>query len=199
MKQAKKGEAWPLERGVDAPPDRTLLRSYAERRDLAAFDTLVDRHQAALLRVAHALLIDAHAAQDAVQETFMRLCQQASALVTSTAAGDSLGGWLTTVLRNHCIDRLRLGAYQRMQRMHHDLQDGHALEDAVPVDAEGLWGAVGTLPALERAVVVLRYRDSLSYAEISLQLGKSTSHVGVLLHSALGRLRLQPALRAQSL
>jgi len=199
MKPAKKGERGPLDTSVDDLPDRALLRSYAERRDLAAFDTLVDRHQAALLRLAHALLIDAHAAQDAVQETFMRLCQQASSLVSSTATGDGLGGWLTTVVRNHCIDRLRLGAYQRMQRLHHDMQDGQVLDEAHPVDADGLWGAVGTLPALERAVVVLRYRDRLSYAEIGQQLGKSNTHVGVLLHSALGRLRLQPALRAQSL
>jgi RNA polymerase sigma factor (sigma-70 family) len=182
---------------VDQSSDRSLLQRYAAHRDLVAFEALVDRHQAALLRLAHALLTDAHAAQDAVQEVFMRLCQQASSLVTTTPATDSLAGWLCTVLRHHCIDLIRKRAYQKMQRMHLELQDGAPLSEPPAVDGEQLWGAVGTLPALERAVVVLRYRDGLSYQDIAQQMGKTSTHVGVLLHSALGRLRQRPALRAE--
>jgi DNA-directed RNA polymerase specialized sigma24 family protein len=43
---------------------------------------------------------------------------------------------------------------------------------------------------------VLRYRDGLSYQQIAERLGKSTTHVGVLLHQALGRLRGSAALKA---
>src|SRR5882672_7271412 len=85
---------------------------------MSAFDLLIDRHQADLLRLAHALLADAHAAQDAVQEGFMRLCNEGESLLRSATARDSLGGWLCTVVRNHCIDQLRRRAYARMLRLH---------------------------------------------------------------------------------
>jgi RNA polymerase sigma-70 factor (ECF subfamily) len=182
---------------VDQSSDRSLLQLYASHRDLIAFEALIDRHQSGLLRLAHALLTDSHAAQDAVQEVFMRLCQQSSTLVKTASTSDSLGGWLCTVLRHHCIDLIRKRAFQKMQRMHIELQDGGPLTEHTNVDSDQLWGAVGSLPALERAVVVLRYRDGLSYQEIARQMGKTTTHVGVLLHSALGRLRQRPSLRAE--
>jgi RNA polymerase sigma-70 factor (ECF subfamily) len=172
-----------------------LLRRYCQERHLDAFDALIDRHQGDLLRLAHALLSDAHAAQDAVQETFMRLCDEAESLLKSGDARESLGGWLCTVLRNRCIDQLRRRAYARMLRLH-DEAHGRAVPE--PADeAEGLWSAVSALPPLERAAVTLRYRDQLSYHDIAERLGKTSTHVGVLLHQALGRLRQAPALRAE--
>jgi RNA polymerase sigma factor (sigma-70 family) len=191
---------------VDALNDRALLRRYASARDLAAFDALVDRHQGLLLRLAHALLGDASTAQDAVQEGFMRLCQETPALLRDQArANESLAAWLCTVVRNHCIDLLRRRAHQRMMRLHDHLQQGGTLDEprepaaggGSALEHEGLWSAVASLPALERAAVVLRYRDTLSYQDIAGQLGKTVSHVGVLLHTALGRLRQSLVLKAE--
>ena len=45
-----------------------------------------------------------------------------------------------------------------------------------------------------RAAIMLRYRDGLSYADIAARLGKTATHVGVLLHEAIQRLRRSPAL-----
>ncbi len=196
-----------VKRGVDELTDRALLRRYASARDLDAFDALVERHQVLLLRLAHALLGDGIGAQDAVQEGYMRLCQETPALLRDhVRAGDSLAAWLCAVVRNHCIDVLRRRAHQRMKRLHDHLQGGGMLEEpreTAPrsgrsdLDHEGLWSAVASLPALERAAVVLRYRDTLSYQEIASQLGKTVSHIGVLLHSAIGRLRQSPVLKEE--
>ena len=177
------------------PTDRMLLRRYGQDRDVGAFEALLDRHQADLLRLAHALLADAHSAQDAVQETFIRLCDQAEALLSAGTVTESLGGWLCTVLRNHCIDQLRRRAYARMRRLHEDAHGAAASEPTS--DGDGLWSAVAALPPLERAAVTLRYRDELSYHDIAERLGKTSTHVGVLLHQAIGRLRQAPALRAE--
>jgi DNA-directed RNA polymerase specialized sigma24 family protein len=46
---------------------------------------------------------------------------------------------------------------------------------------------------------MLRYRDGLSYQDISAQLGKSVTHVGLLLHQALSRLRQSAVLRVEAL
>jgi RNA polymerase sigma-70 factor (ECF subfamily) len=48
---------------------------------------------------------------------------------------------------------------------------------------------IGSLPALEKEAVLLRLGQGLSYKQISEVMDLSVSHVGVLLHQALGRLR----------
>lgn len=182
---------------MSAISDLDLLARYVRRRDAAAFTMLLDRHQADLLRTAHALLGDGHAAQDAVQEGFLRLCRDAAALLAHAEGRSGLGGWLTTVVRNHCLDLLR--------RKHHQPTSGgdlgempSALLPATDGDqATVLWQAVTALPPLERAAVVLRYRDGLAYQEIADRLDKTVTHVGVLLHQALGRLRGSATLRQE--
>lgn len=180
-------------------PDDILLSRYCRQKDLTAFSVLIDRHQADLLRTAHALLGDGHAAQDAVQEGFLRLSRDAEALVAKWRAGASLGGWLCTVVRNWCIDHLRRKQAAPMSPLTELQAESAAAPATVVADADAgqaLWRAVDTLPQLERAAVVLRYRDGLSYQDIAERLDKTATHVGVLLHQALGRLRNCDALRA---
>lgn len=180
-------------------PDALLLSRYTRQKDLAAFSALIDRHQADLLRTAHALLGDGHAAQDAVQEGFLRLSRDAEALVAKWRAGASLGGWLCTVVRNWCIDHLRHKQVVPMSPLTEHQAESATAPVAQVGDADAgqmLWRTVDTLPPLERAAVVLRYRDGLSYQDIAERLDKTATHVGVLLHQALGRLRNCDALRA---
>jgi len=182
---------------VSAISDLDLLASHVRRGDMTAFAVLLDRHQTDLLRTAHALLGDGHAAQDAVQEGFLRLCSEASALLAHAEGRSSLGGWLNTVVRNHCFDVLRRRQHQAMCTS--DLAAvSSAVADSINDDsASGLWRAVTALPPLERAAVVLRYRDGLPYQEIATRLDKTVTHVGVLLHQALERLRGSAALRQE--
>ncbi len=154
---------------------------------------LISRHERDLLRVAHALLGDAASAQDAAQEAFMALCRERERLVGNSSRHRNLGGWLCTVVRNHCLDQLRSRAYRR----HLDASEVdpacQAVDPTQPLaaaeGADRVWTAVRALPPLERAAVTLRYRDGLSYQDIAARLDKTATHVGVLLHTALGRLR----------
>jgi RNA polymerase sigma-70 factor (ECF subfamily) len=188
----------------DAPvPDLQLLRRYSRARDVASFTVLLDRHQADLLRLAHSLLGDPHGAQDAVQEAFCRLCRDAESLLARWAPGTGLGGWLCTVVRNGCIDHLRRRSQGAMVTLEaaETAQPEQPAEPAAEAVArretgETLWSAVAELPPLERAAVVLRYRDGLSYQDIADRLDKTATHVGVILHQALGRLRGHSALKA---
>lgn len=189
----------PDPRADASPSDVDLLDRSCRNRDMSAFATLIDRHQTDLLRTAHALLGDAHAAQDAVQEGFLKLCHQAKALVASAQGRNSVGGWLATVVRNHCLDQLR----RRPQREHRTL---HIVETPAPSETDPaadlgpqLWQAVANLPSLERAAIHLRYRENCSYQVIAERLDKTATHVGVLLHSALARLRENTALRTELL
>ena len=175
--------------------DAVLLRRYLDHADMDSFNTLVDRHQADLLRLAHAITRDPAQAEDAVQEGFLRLCRDGHGILARSEGRAGLGGWLCTVVRNQCLDHLRR---QRPAPLPE--------QTAQPTPPEGtpfdtttrLWAAVGELPPLERAAVLLRYRDQLDYRAVAERLGKSVSHVGVILHQAMGRLRAHPALRAEA-
>jgi RNA polymerase sigma factor (sigma-70 family) len=79
---------------------------------MEAASELIARHQRDLLRVAHALLGDGQAAQDAAQEAFMAMCRDRERLAANASKHRSVGGWLCTVVRNHCLDQLRARAYR---------------------------------------------------------------------------------------
>ena len=178
--------------------DVDLLSRYVRRRDVASFSALIDRHQRDVLRTAHALLGDGHAAQDAVQEGFLRLCGEASALVAHAGGRTSLGGWLTTVVRNQCLDVLRRRGHQPHAMGADDVHLVAPLATVTDRDtAASLWNAVTALPSLEQAAVLLRYRDGLAYHEIATRLDKTVTHVGVLLHQAIERLRGSTMLRQE--
>jgi len=179
-------------------PDAELLVRFALGHDMDAAATLISRHEGSLLRVAHALLGNAQAAQDAAQEAFLALCRERDRLAANNSANRNLGGWLCTVVRNHCLDQLRARACRR----HLDAREldpaGTLCDPVQPLaaveGAERVWAAVSALPPLERAAITLRYRDGLSYQDIAARLDKTATHVGVLLHTALGRLRSGGAL-----
>jgi RNA polymerase sigma-70 factor (sigma-E family) len=65
-------------------------------------------------------------------------------------------------------------------------------------DRDELWQALGRLPRRQRAVVVLRYFEDLSEAQIADTLGISSGTVKSQTSKALARLRLDPELRGPS-
>ncbi|MBA3685991.1 MAG: sigma-70 family RNA polymerase sigma factor, partial [Planctomycetes bacterium] len=147
--------------------DHELLAAYAGRGDLVAFQRLVERHQLRLIRLADAIIVDAAAAVEAVDEGFLRLARHADTL-GATARSEGLGGWLCTVVRNAAIDLLRRGRGPTVLPL--DGQADAASSDQPCATAQAgtaetgtlLWREVAGLPPLERAAVVLRYRDGLA-------------------------------------
>src|SRR3954468_18436299 len=74
--------------------------------------TLFDEHRAHLQRVAYRLLGSQSEADDAVQETWLRLSR------SDTSEVVNVGGWLTTVVGRVCLDVLR----QRQSRREDPLE-----------------------------------------------------------------------------
>jgi RNA polymerase sigma-70 factor (ECF subfamily) len=149
----------------------------------------VERHERSLVLYAHRLLGDPERARDIVQETFLRLCRQDRASVD-----DHLRAWLFTVCRNLVMDEFR-----RRKDVSPDseaLLNGQVSPDPSPDQVIERRDAAATalealerLPPREREVVHLRYRGDLTYREIAAVTGHSVSYVGVLLYTAMKRLR----------
>src|SRR5436190_24184400 len=73
--------------------DDCLLDRFRTRGDEAAFEVLVWRHGAMVLATCRRVLGDAHAAEDALQATFLILARKAR----SVRRGPALAGWLHRV------------------------------------------------------------------------------------------------------
>ena len=136
-------------------------------------------------------LVKDHArAKDVVQDTFLSLNRQDPAKFI----GGNLKSWLFTVCRNRCLDHLR-----KDKRLN-PLEDSHLRlvpsadpgpSDLIELDERHLQlqAYLQKLSDNQRDVIVLKFQQGLSYAEIAEHTGLSVGNVGFLLHSALKRLR----------
>jgi RNA polymerase sigma-70 factor (ECF subfamily) len=133
---------------------------------------------------------DWNRAQDCVQESFCRLCREDYRKVAS-----HVDAWLYKTCRNHAMDIHRKEA--RM-KVHSDSAPiaGLKSRETAPVqklvqsEEHSLVEAqIALLPKLEQEVIQLRLAQGLSYKQIADVTDLSVSHVGVLLHQAVKRLR----------
>ncbi|KAA3614400.1 MAG: RNA polymerase sigma factor [Planctomycetota bacterium] len=92
--------------------DGQLLDRYRSG-EMAAFETLLRRHEAALLRYAEALSGgDRNSAEDLVQETFLRLVRRKAQVQINGSAAP----WLFRVCRNLAFDRAKMEVRERQRR-----------------------------------------------------------------------------------
>ena len=169
--------------------DRQILAAYL-RGDAGAFERLVDRHEGVLLRYVAHLLGDAEAAQDVVQEAFLRLIREARRL----SHRDDLSPWLFRVSRNLAIDLIKKET--RMRKRHEHAATSCADRAGAPaIENQEVLSIVAReldeLPENQRDVLVLRIQQGKSYREISDITGLSSGNVGYLVHHGLRNLALR--------
>jgi len=153
----------------------------------SAFDALVRRHQARVLRVAGRYLGDSCAARDVVQSTFIALYR---ALPQYKPRG-RFPSYLFAVLLNQC--RLEVRRRSRMNAI-----DGDELTEPLAAGDEQILArergrelerALGHLSMKLREVVILRFSADLSHQEISETLGIPVGTTKRRLFDALEKLR----------
>src|SRR5258708_10568323 len=88
--------------------DADLLQRFVRQRDETAFELLMWRHAAMVLRVCQSVLRDSHAAEDAFQATFLALARKAA----SISRRESLAALLYQVAYRAAV-RARLNAVER--------------------------------------------------------------------------------------
>src|SRR5579862_3578289 len=125
---------WSLERPL---PGERRLSGCGGRLKIADNDWLAhrfDESRAHLKAVAYRMLGSASEAEDAVQETWLKLSR------SDTQDVGNLGGWLTTVVARTCLDMLRTRRTRREQTLDSkiDRPSGQQLEDEIALaDATG--------------------------------------------------------------
>ena len=141
-----------------------------DRKQARAFEEFVRESGDTLLRIATLLTSDRHAAEDVYQETLERLAAR-------WAKVDNPGAFCRRVLHNIVVDRAR-----SQQRRPRELSLYPAADSSDPRSGDrlaavelrpALLAALGTLAPQQRAIVVLRYFDDRSEAEVAALLGVS--------------------------
>jgi RNA polymerase sigma factor (sigma-70 family) len=159
-------------------------------------ELLADRFQAhrpQLRAVAYRLLGSLSEADDAVQETWLRLDR------ADTRDVRNLGGWLTTVVGRVCLDMLRARAARREVPLDARLPDPivSSAEAADPEQVALLADSVAwallvvleTLPPAERIAFVLHDTFAVPFDEIAGIVGRSPAAVRQLASRARRRVR----------
>lgn len=154
-------------------------------RDEAGFAAFVRAEGTALVRTAVLLTGDRADAEDLVQVCLVRLAGRWERV-------DDPHAYARTVLARLAVDRWR-----RLRPASVALSERDAVGDATAASVArvALLGELRRLPARQRAVLVLRYYEGWSEAEIAVALGCSAGTVKT--HAARGLARLRDRLGAE--
>lgn len=151
-------------------------------------DRLVDRYERPLLAYASRMLGgDWQGAQDAVQETFLRLCREDPKKIESRVAA-----WLFSVCRSRVIDMQRTNHSTPIDASQVTVADPAPDASHVASEAEDkvyLNQLVDRLSPRQQEVLRLRLQAGLSYREIAEVTGLTIGNVGFHLHEAVRNLR----------
>ena len=178
--------------------DDTQLMGRVQRcGDAAAFAALVGRYRPALIRFFRAMLAEAGQADDAAQETFLRLYLSRERYQPT----GSFSAYLFQIARHYGLNqRARYAVRARAEAFTESSEDETLIILAPPTtqpewvlleqwERERRERAVAELPILFRLVFTLRHDGNLSYAEIAERLHIPLGTVKSRLTEATRRLR----------
>lgn len=176
---------------VASVADEELLKSFLGGND-SAFETLVQRYEKSLRRVAFGLVRDRALAEDIAQESFFRAYRSARSFRFGKEGG-SFRSWLYRIAINRAHDELR----RRRRKPEHALPEEAPIEAAASAEAEAarhelgrhLAAALAELRPEYRAALVLKEVEGMTYAEIAETLGWPLGTVQVRIHRARLELR----------
>lgn len=160
--------------------DRILLQA-AQDGDPDAFEALVRRHQAAVYRVALRMLGSEADAQDATQESFVRAWRGLERFRRESAVST----WLYRIVTRRCLDAI--AARQPTEDLHQIELDAGVDPADTAEQRERLRAvtrAIAGLPGEQRAALVLREFEGLSYDQLADVLNTSVPAVKGRIHRA---------------
>ena len=169
--------------------DEMTWINQARQGDEEAFTNLVETYQKPVYNLCYRMLGEAEAAEDAAQETFLKVYQN----LARYDRARSFPTWLLSIAAHYCIDRLRRRRFPSVSIDEHeegqtDLPDRSApdpeTETAKRQERERLQTCLQSLDPTDRAAVVMRYWQDSSEVEIAQALNLTVPAVKSRLHRA---------------
>jgi RNA polymerase sigma-70 factor (ECF subfamily) len=166
--------------------DEARWLAKAQKGDPQAFLLIVEQYQRPVYNLCYRMLGNAQDAEDAAQETFLRVYKAMHRYDTKR----SFSSWLLSIAAHYCIDQIRKRRFKIVSVEElpvPDLPDiSPGLETRLKDKEERLRirALLEVLDPTDRAAVVLYYWYDYSYKEISQTLSLSISAVKSRLHRA---------------
>jgi len=169
------------------------LATRLQNRDSDALAIAYDRYGSIAYSVFYRITRERSAAEDLVQELFMRVWNNARYF---DAAKGSLGVWILSIARNMGIDHVRSAQAKfatRLRPIEHanraDIAGKSGEPESVIDQVRTVKEAFTTLNENQKRVLELAYFEGFSQTEIAAQLQEPLGTVKSWTRSALGRLR----------
>jgi RNA polymerase sigma-70 factor (ECF subfamily) len=177
----------------------TRLAKLARNGDRHAFAELVELYKDKIFHLAYRMLNNKHEAEDAVQETFLRVYTN----LHRYDEHQKFSTWIFRIGTNHCIDRLRKRKHAAYS-LDAEMPDGegndyysmlagqeHSPEKQIILSEtqQQIRKAIDSLPEKYKAVVILRYLQDMSLQEISDVLDMPVTTVKTRVHRGREYLR----------
>ena len=161
--------------------------------DQKAFAELYQATSAHLYAVALRILREPPAAEEALQESFVNVWHHARSYV---AAKSQPLTWLTSIVRNRCLDQLRRREVETVTMDDDDEASRVAAGEPTPLErllsganARAVGACVETLEAGQKQAIALAFFQGLSHAELARHLQQPLGTVKSWIRRGLERLR----------
>jgi RNA polymerase sigma-70 factor, ECF subfamily len=162
-----------------------------------AFERLIDQYESALFNYAHGILQNPFDAQEVVQDALMRAHKALTRQYDEARCAElALRPWLFRTVRNLSLNKRR-SKRSSLDRPLDEFSDdrlgpyvaGVDSDLARREDAEMLQRAIKLLPVDARELIVLRFMEEMSYAEIAKTIGSTEAALRGKVFRALRLLR----------
>ena len=174
---------------LDARTDPELIAAI-NGGDAAAFEALYHRYRDWVVHLAARLTGDENLALDVLQETFLYVLKKFPGFRLTA----QFKSFLYPAVRN-----LSIAARRKAKRLQSDETELQSLADTAAPSGPAALGdlalALDGLPAEQREVLLLRFVDGLSLAEVAEAMDIPLGTVKSRLHNALATLRRDPRTR----
>lgn len=176
-------------------PDEVLV-ARLRKQDSEALEILYDRHARPVFSLALKMLGDVTAAEEIVQEVFLKLWRNPDRYV---AGRGRFLSWLLGVTHHRAVDEIRSRRLHAIRRAGGDAeQEALQVPDTDPdpadlavvlVQQESLKRAMDSLPAEQREVIDLAYFRGMTHSEIAAELNEPLGTVKTRVRLGLQKLR----------
>jgi RNA polymerase sigma-70 factor (ECF subfamily) len=171
--------------------DLSEVIKWAQQGDQRAFDMIYDRFADPLFRYVYARCGDASLAEDLVGDLWVRVVERlASFRLPPSGVDQAFAAWLYRIAHNLVIDNFRRKSSGNVP-LDPSVSDREPTPDERAIsndESRTLHEAIAQLTPDQREVVLMRFIEERSNAEVASLTGRTEGAVKVMQHRALGAL-----------
>ena len=157
-------------------PEENIASLLGSGRRTEAFEALLVTYQDKVFRLSYSMLGDRAQAEDAAQESFLRIWKS----MDRYRGESNVGTWIFSIARNVCLTAIS----KRAARRSAPIEDAERGGPDPPDRQHDILRLVAELPENYRQVVMLFYMEDQSYDEVARLLDLPVGTVKTHLHRA---------------